>query len=101
MDNIARARRHRKTRLTLKGTAKRPRVSVYRSQAQVALQLIDDVTGTTLAAASGGPKEAGQKLAEAAQAKGITKAVFDRSGYKYHGRVKAVAEAVRAAGLID
>lgn len=112
--------RKRRARAQFYGTAQRPRLSVYRSLRFVYAQLIDDTTGTTLAAATDHvgkgksktnqpaiagktPMEramsVGQKLAEQAKAKGITTVVFDRGGRKYHGRVKAVAEGARAAGL--
>lgn len=109
--NVARQKRHQRIRNTISGTAECPRLSVYRSNAHIHAQLIDDQKGVTLAAASslalklanGGNCEAASKvgsaLAEAAKAKGITKVVFDRSGYIYHGRVKALADAARAGGL--
>ena len=95
------------------GTAERPRVCVFRSLKHIYAQVIDDVHGKTLAAAfSGGEgsglatggnlaaaKAVGRLIAERAKAKGIQKVVFDRGGYLYHGRVKALAEAARAAGL--
>ncbi len=96
------------------GTAQRPRLNVYRSLNHIYTQLIDDATGTTIASASsagkknedvpyGGNIEAadlvGKLIAERAQEKGIKKIVFDRGGYLYHGRVKALAEAAREAGL--
>lgn len=100
-------------RKTVKGTAERPRLSVFRSNKQIYAQLIDDVQGVTLAAVSSaakemtatkGPKvdlarEVGKKIAEKAVQSGIKTCVFDRGGYLYHGRVKALAEAARAAGL--
>jgi large subunit ribosomal protein L18 len=110
----ARARRHRRIRVTLSGTAQRPRLSVFRSLQHIYAQLVDDATGTTLAAAStldpalrptlSGPKAdraraVGQTIAERAREKGISAVVFDRGGYLYHGRVKALAEGARAAGL--
>ncbi len=107
-----RAQRHRRVRAVVKGTAERPRLSVYRSLRGMVAQLIDDVTGRTLCYASSreagvkpGVKKSeaalklGQLIAEKAKAKGIEKVVFDRGGYKYHGRVKAVAEGARAGGL--
>jgi large subunit ribosomal protein L18 len=106
----ARARRHRRVRVRLSGTAERPRLSVYRSLHHVYAQLIDDETGRTLAAAStaqlkSGKKDAdaaaavGRAIAEKAKAAGLTSAVFDRGGFLYHGRVKALADAAREAGL--
>lgn len=100
-------------RKTVKGTAERPRLSVFRSNKQIYAQLIDDVQGVTLAAVSSaakemtatkGPKvdlarEVGKKIAEKAVQSGIKTCVFDRGGYLYHGRVKALAEAAREAGL--
>lgn len=107
--------RHARVRAAMSGTAERPRLSVFRSLRTVYLQLIDDVTKKTLCAVSAKEvgKEAvdgyagkslsaylsGKKLAEKAKAKGVTKVVFDRSGYQYHGRVKAVADGARAGGL--
>ena len=108
-------RRRKHVRRGITGSAERPRLSVFRSSKHIYAQLIDDLTGVTLAAASsrakdarsevgyGGNKKAaalvGKKLAEAAKAKGITRAAFDRGHYRYHGRVKALAEAAREAGL--
>ena len=91
-------------RATVEGTAERPRLAVYKSNKFVYLQLIDDLAGVTLAAskASSGvdnAKTAGTDLAKLAQDKGISKVVFDRSGYKYHGIVKAAAEGAREGGL--
>ncbi|HRI40735.1 MAG: 50S ribosomal protein L18 [Bacteroidota bacterium] len=100
-------------RKTVKGTAERPRLSVFRSNKQIYAQLIDDVQGVTLAAVSSaakemtatkGPKvdlarEVGKKIAEKAVQSGIKTCVFDRGGYLYHGRVKALAEGAREAGL--
>ena len=110
-----RTRKHSAIRNKITGTAERPRLSVYRSTNNIFVQLIDDVNGVTLAAASsvdkelragivnGGNVEAaktvGKVLAERATAKGITAIVFDRSGYKYTGRIAALAEAAREAGL--
>jgi large subunit ribosomal protein L18 len=112
---IQRLRRKKRVRKNVFGTAERPRLSVYRSLQHIYAQLIDDTAGRTLVEAStvskevrgslkyGGNKEAAAKvgtlLAERAKAKGITAAAFDRNGYKYHGRVKALAEAVRKGGL--
>lgn len=95
------------------GNAQRPRLSVFRSNKEIYAQLIDDVNGHTLAAYSSLDKdfskedktnaqiatEVGEKLAELASSKNITAAVFDRNGYRYHGRVKALAEGVRKGGL--
>ena len=92
------------------GTAQRPRLTVFRSNTQIYAQLIDDVNGVTLAAASSlGLKEkvtkteqaaiVGKKVAQVAQEAGITAVIFDRNGYLYHGRVKQLAEAAREAGL--
>ncbi len=102
------ARRARRNRSKIMGTAERPRLSVHRSLKHISAQLIDDVTGTTVAAATdralkGAKLEkaaaVGKAIAQAAQGKGITSVVFDRGAYLYHGRVKAVAEAAREAGL--
>ena len=108
-----RRRRHVRARIT--GTAERPRLTVFRSNKHIYAQLIDDMRGVTLAAASsrtgkGGDKAnlgcnlkgavaVGKKIAEEAKAKGIAKAAFDRGHYKYHGRVKALADAARKGGL--
>ena len=110
-----RLRRIRRVRAKVRGTSERPRLSVHRSLAHISAQIIDDVSGKTLigmrdvdcaAAELKGKKKAeiaalvGQKLGEVAKAKGIVKVVFDRRDKKYHGRVRAFAEAARAAGLI-
>ena len=106
----ARGRRHKRIRGRLAGTAERPRLSVFRSNRAIWAQVIDDVTGTTLVAArssevdAAGGKTAvagrvGQLLAERAKATGIAAVVFDRSGYLYHGRVKALADGAREGGL--
>jgi len=114
-------RRHRiqlRSRKRIHGTADRPRLSVFRSVAHIYVQAIDDATGATMAAASSvepamkgafakdatggnlkGAKLVGAAIADRLKAKGITQVVFDRSGFLYHGRVRAVAEAARAAGL--
>ena len=106
--NIAKTERRTKIRSrirsTISGTAECPRLSVYKSNKFVYLQLIDDVAGVTLAASKAkcgleGAKTAGSDLAKLAQDKGIKTVVFDRSGYKYHGIVKAVAEGAREGGL--
>ncbi|MDI6689191.1 MAG: 50S ribosomal protein L18 [Actinomycetota bacterium] len=112
---LARIMRHKRIRKKIFGTSERPRLSVYRSNKNIYAQIIDDIRGITLASAStfdpeiregisrGGNKEAaklvGNLIAERALAKGIREAVFDRGGYLYHGRVKALAEAAREAGL--
>lgn len=110
--NTARLKRHARVRKKISGTAARPRLNVFRSTKHIYAQLIDDVAGVTLAAASsmdkgfegfGGNKEAAKKvgaaLAKKAAEKGITEVVFDRSGYVYHGRVKELAEGAREGGL--
>jgi len=109
--NATRQRRHARVRAKVSGTAECPRLNVYRSNKNIIAQVIDDVTGTTLASASslemkienGGNIEAAQKVgkevAERAKAKNINKVVFDRGGWIYHGRIKALAEAAREAGL--
>lgn len=104
-----RAKKHWKLRHTITGTPERPRLSVYRSLNNVYAQVIDDVAGVTLAAASsldlglGGNVEAAKKVgeivAQRALEKGIKKVVFDRGGNIYHGRIKALAEGAREAGL--
>src|SRR5580692_3462614 len=112
---MQRLRRRRHVRQRITGTSERPRLSVFRSSKHIYAQLIDDLTGSTLAAASsvapdlreglkyGGNVKAaqavGKKLAEAAKEKGIAKAAFDRGHYRYHGRVKALADAAREGGL--
>lgn len=108
----ARVRRHARVRKQVIGTADRPRLAVFRSNRHVVAQIIDDAAGSTLAAAStleadlrstggnlAGAKAVGELVAERAKAAGVTAVVFDRGGLKYHGRVAAVAEAARAAGL--
>jgi large subunit ribosomal protein L18 len=107
----ARIRRHKRVRKSLSGTAERPRLVVFRSNRGIEAQLIDDVAGKTLAASSSlglksfkGNKvdqaaEVGKSLAAAAKSAGIESAVFDRGGYLYHGRVKALADAAREGGL--
>jgi large subunit ribosomal protein L18 len=108
----ARERRHRRVRKGVSGTAERPRLVVFRSNRGIEAQLIDDVAGKTLAAAGSlglaksfkGNKvaqaaEVGKTLASAAKSAGIETAVFDRGGYLYHGRVKALADAAREGGL--
>ena len=107
----ARLKRRRRVRAKVTGTAERPRISVFRSNRGISAQLVDDRTGRTLAAVtwteadlrSLGRMEqatqAGKALAERAQKAGIERAVFDRGGYRYHGRVKAFADGVREGGL--
>jgi large subunit ribosomal protein L18 len=107
----ARLRRRRRVRARIVGTAERPRLSVYRSNRGVFAQLIDDGKGHTVAAvnwiepelrkltASDQAKKAGELLAERAKAAGVESCVFDRGGYQYHGRVKALAEGAREGGL--
>ena len=109
--NVSRVRRHARVRAKISGTAEAPRLCVYRSNKNIEAQLIDDVKGITLVSSSsmslklenGSNIEAaakvGKDIAEKAVAKGLKKVVFDRSGYIYHGRVKALAEAAREAGL--
>ena len=99
-----RDRRRARIRAKIKGTKERPRLSVFRSNKHIYAQLIDDVGGETLAAALGGAKvsaagKVGKDLAEKAIKVGIKEVVFDRGGYNYHGRVKALAEAAREGGL--
>src|SRR4051812_38663132 len=112
--NIIRTRVHVRLRKKLRGTPERPRLAVFRSVAHIYAQVIDDTKGITMVAASsiekhlettktGGnvaaAKEIGKRVAERAKAKGINRVVFDRGGYLYHGRVKALADAAREAGL--
>jgi large subunit ribosomal protein L18 len=113
--NKARLKRHLRVRKKINGTTARPRLSVFRSSKHMYAQLIDDVNGVTIAAAStldkelaeaignGGNVEAAKKVGEAiatrAKAKGVTEVVFDRGGYLYHGRIQALADAAREAGL--
>lgn len=113
--NLARKRRHLRVRHRIEGTAERPRLNVYRSNKHIYAQVIDDVTGNTLASAStldkeftsdvknGGNVDAAQKIGELvakrALDKGVSQVVFDRGGYLYHGRVQALADAAREAGL--
>ncbi|HBQ61381.1 MAG TPA: 50S ribosomal protein L18, partial [Balneolaceae bacterium] len=94
----------RRIRSTVKGTADRPRLSIYKSSKYTYMQLIDDLAGVTLAASKAksgveNAKEAGSEIAKAAADKGINKVVFDRSGYRYHGIVKAAADGARDGGL--
>ncbi|MGA2654076.1 MAG: 50S ribosomal protein L18 [Terracidiphilus sp.] len=107
--NAIRQRIHARIRAKLAGTGERPRLNVYRSLNNIYAQVIDDQTGTTLVSAStiklktGGniaaAKEIGKEVAQKAVEKGIKKVVFDRGGYLYHGRIKALADAAREAGL--
>ena len=105
-----RARIRRRIRAKVAGTTERPRLSVFRSNKHIYAQVIDDTTGTTLAAAStresgqGGSgveasKAVGQRVAERAKEAGVDRAVFDRGGYRYHGNVKALADGAREGGL--
>ncbi len=109
-----RQKRHRRLRRSLSGTTARPRLSVFRSLSHIYGQIIDDTEGTTLAAAcdleaplregegaskSDRAKQVGQLLAERAKEKGITTVVFDRGGFLYHGRIKALADGAREGGL--
>jgi large subunit ribosomal protein L18 len=108
----ARAKRRKRIRGKIVGTSERPRLSVFRSNKAIYAQVIDDGAGVTLVAArstevdaagkdkSAIAKQVGGLLAQRAQEKGITGAVFDRSGYLYHGRVKALAEGAREGGLV-
>ena len=109
--NVSRVRRHARVRAKISGTSETPRLCVYRSNKNIEAQIIDDTKGLTLVASSsmslklanGSNIEAasavGKDIATKALAKGLKKIVFDRSGYVYHGRVKALAEAAREAGL--
>ncbi len=113
--DLHRRRIHRRVRLKVSGTAERPRLCVFRSSTHLYAQVIDDAAGRTLVAASSVDKETrkqiqgggnvaaakivGQAVAARAREKGISQVVFDRGGYRYHGRVKALAEAAREAGL--
>jgi large subunit ribosomal protein L18 len=106
-----RLKRRRRVRAKVHGTAERPRISVFRSNRGIFVQLVDDVAGQTLAAVNWTESElrslkpmdqarrAGELLAERAKAAGVDTAVFDRGGYRYHGRVKALAEGARESGL--
>lgn len=110
--NQARSRRHARVRKSLRGTAGRPRLAVYRSNKYIYAQVIDDLEGRTMAAASSQESDlrgerlnvdtaakVGALLADRAKEAGVTTVVFDRGGYKYHGRLKALADAARDAGL--
>jgi len=108
-----RRRVHERIRTRLSGTSERPRLNVYRSLNHIYAQVIDDTSGKTIASASTSGKKSGKKtggnvasakeigktIAQRAQEKGIKKVVFDRGGYLYHGRIKALADAAREAGL--
>jgi large subunit ribosomal protein L18 len=106
-----RLRRRRRVRAKVSGTPERPRISVFRSNRGISAQLIDDIAGRTVAAVNWTEPElrslpsaqrarrAGELLAERARAAGVEGAVFDRGGYQYHGRVKALAEGARESGL--
>lgn len=113
---LARKRRHRRVRKRISGTAQRPRMNVFRSSRNIFVQVIDDIEGRTLVSCSTIDREVapklttdlskvdaakivGQTVAERAKAAGITRVVFDRGGFKYTGRVAAVAQAARQAGL--
>ncbi|MEO8541076.1 MAG: 50S ribosomal protein L18 [bacterium] len=112
---LARSRRHARVRKTVAGTPVRPRLNVFRSSQHIYAQVIDDLAGRTLAAASDADKAlagdlkgktkseraviVGKAIAERAKANGVSLVVFDRGGYKYHGRVQALADAAREAGL--
>lgn len=108
----ARTRRHKRVRKSLVGTTARPRLAVYRSNRYIYAQVIDDANGHTVASASSQEKdlrsktlsvdtasEVGKLVAERAKTAGVSSVVFDRGGYKFHGRVKALADAAREAGL--
>ena len=109
----ARVKRHRRVRKRVSGTTARPRVAVFRSNRHIYAQVIDDTTGRTLAAAStaepelrtgstatvDAAKAVGQLVGERARGAGITRVVFDRGGFRYHGRVAALCDGARAAGL--
>jgi large subunit ribosomal protein L18 len=111
--DITRRKIHQRLRNRLAGSQERPRLNVYRSLNHIYVQVIDDMSGNTLVSASTGGKKSGKKtggnvasakeigklIAQRAQEKGIKKVVFDRGGYLYHGRIKALAEAAREAGL--
>jgi large subunit ribosomal protein L18 len=108
--NRALKRRHRRVRKKVLGSPERPRLAVFRSNRHIYAQVIDDFAGRTLAAASsmkdangGSPKDAAKKvglaLAERATKAGVTKVAFDRGGFQYHGRVRALAEGAREGGL--
>lgn len=103
--------RHARVRKKVEGTGQRPRLAVFRSLKHISAQIIDDATGTTLVSASSlekslqaagnvdGARKVGEELAKRAKAKGVTGVVFDRGGFRYHGRIASLAEGARAAGL--
>ena len=110
--NAQRLKRHKRVRAKLSGTAERPRLNVFRSSQHIYAQVIDDVTGRTLAAAASNEKDfgayggncdaakkVGLAVAERAKSKGIENVVFDRGGYVYHGRIQSLAEGAREGGL--
>ncbi|MDY4848948.1 MAG: 50S ribosomal protein L18 [Bacilli bacterium] len=109
--NVSRVRRHARVRAKISGTSETPRLCLYRSNKNIEAQIIDDVKGVTLVSSSSmtlklengsnieAAKAVGADIAKKAVAKNIKSVVFDRSGYVYHGRVKALAEAAREAGL--
>ena len=110
--NQTRVRVHKRIRRRVAGSSERPRLAVYRSLAHIYAQVIDDRSGRTIVSASSndkgastnggnvaGAKEIGKLIAERAKEKGVTRVVFDRGGYLYHGRIKALADAAREAGL--
>ncbi len=110
--NQARLKRHKRVRAKISGTAERPRLAVYRSNANISAQIIDDVKGVTLVKRfhfrqgfrgqrrqQGSGSDIGKRIAEKAVAAGITEVVFDRGGYLYHGRVSELAEGAREGGL--
>lgn len=113
---LGRIRRHRRVRKRVFGTPERPRLAVYRSLRHIYAQVVDDTAGRTLAAAStlsldvreglegsgncAAAQTVGKRLAEKALAHGVRAVVFDRGGFKYHGRIKALADAAREAGLV-
>lgn len=108
--NIARKRRHARIRKNVSGTSAMPRLNIFRSNAHIFAQIIDDEKGVTLVSASSiemklnsnnteACTKVGQEIAKRAKKAGITNVVFDRGGYLYHGRVKALADAARAEGL--
>jgi large subunit ribosomal protein L18 len=111
--DVARLRRHRRVRKKVRGTAAQPRLAVFRSNKHIYAQVIDDVAGRTVASAStmepdrrsgatgtvDAAKAIGQLVGERAKAAGVTSVVFDRGGFRYHGRVAGVADGARAAGL--
>lgn len=111
-----RERRHLRIRRNLRGTSERPRLTVFRSNKHMYAQVVDDIAGTVIAGVCGSSKAitekvksdkeqfaesraVGEEIARIATEKGVTRVVFDRGGYKYHGRVKALAEAARKSGL--